>query len=116
MLVEPKENDNTNGLPANATGQPNENYYVLQLYIAGHSLRSIQAIASVRSICEEYLSGRYDLQIIDIYQQTKFAEHEHVVVVPTLIKKRPLPQRRLVGDLTDQGKVLSGLDLIASTD
>ncbi len=115
MLVE-KETDNTNGLPANALGQLDENYYVLQLYIAGHSLRSIQAIASVRSICEEYLLGRYELQIIDIYQQTKLAEHEHVVAVPALIKKRPLPQRRMVGDLTDQGKMLSGLDLIASTD
>lgn len=116
MLVEPKETHNTNGLPANAPGQDDENDYVVQLYIAGHSLRSIQAIASVRSICEKYLSGRYELQIIDIYQQTKLAEHENVVVVPTLIKIRPLPPRRLVGDLTDEEKVLSVLELTASTD
>lgn len=85
--------------------------YVLKLYVTGHTPRSIQAIASIRAICEEKLRGRYQLQVIDIYQQPQLTEGERIIAVPTLIKLLPLPLCKLVGDMSDKEKVLMGLDL-----
>ena len=73
--------------------------------------RSTQAIATIKAICEEHLPGRYDLEVIDIYQQPTLAQGEQIIAVPTLIKKLPLPLRRLIGDLSDEDRVLLGLDL-----
>jgi len=85
--------------------------YVLRLYIAGITPRSTMAIASVKQICEEHLKGRYVLEVIDIYQQPKLAQGEQIIAAPTLIKKLPLPLRRLIGDMSDMEKFLVGLDL-----
>jgi circadian clock protein KaiB len=85
--------------------------YVLRLYIAGTSAKSTRAIASIKKICEEHLKGRYDLEVIDIYQQPTLARGEQIVAAPTLIKKLPQPLRRFIGDLTDREKILVGLDL-----
>ena len=85
--------------------------YVLQLYVTGLTPRSTQAIATIKAICEEHLTGRYDLEVIDIYQQPTLAQGAQIIAVPTLIKKLPLPLRRLIGDLSDEDRVLLGLDL-----
>jgi circadian clock protein KaiB len=85
--------------------------YVLRLYVAGITPKSEQAIRSVKEICEEHLKGRYDLEIVDIYQQPDALKQEQVVVAPTLVKKLPLPLRRLIGDMANKKKVLIGLDL-----
>jgi circadian clock protein KaiB len=85
--------------------------YVLRLYVAGATVRSMCAIENIRRICKEYLQGRYDLEVIDIYQDPKLAIGEQIVALPTLIKKLPHPLRRFVGDLSDTEKVLFGLDL-----
>lgn len=85
--------------------------YVLKLYVTGHTPRSIQAITSIRAICEQYLHGKYQLQVIDIYQQPQLAEGEQIIAAPTLIKQLPLPLRKLVGDMSNEEKVLLGLDL-----
>jgi circadian clock protein KaiB len=85
--------------------------YVLQLYVTGMTPRSTEALAVIKKICEERLDGRYDLEVIDIYQQPHLAEDERIIALPTLIKKQPLPLRRLVGNLADEGRVLLGLDL-----
>jgi circadian clock protein KaiB len=85
--------------------------YVLRLYVTGNTVRSSQAIANVRSLCEEYLGGHYDLEVIDIYQQPSEAAKGQIIAAPTLIKKLPAPVRRLIGDLADRNKVLVGLDL-----
>jgi len=114
VSTEPKNTDKADGQPADPVVQQDKKY-VLQLYVAGHSQRSIRAVASTRSICEECLSGQFELQVIDIYQQPHLAEHEHIVAVPALIKKRPMPQRRLVGDLSDKEKVLSLLAVTTSS-
>ncbi len=91
--------------------------YELRLYVTGTSQRSGQAIANVRSLCEEYLAGRYDLEVIDIYQQPGVAASEQIIAAPTLIKKFPAPSKRLVGDLSNRDKILVGLNLVArSTD
>ena len=86
--------------------------YVLRLYIAGVSIRSGHAIENIRKICEEYLKGRYELEVIDLYQQPVLAKGEQIIAVPTLIKKFPPPLRKFIGDLNDTGKILVGLDLI----
>ena len=88
-----------------------EGEYVLRLYVTGLTPRSTQAIATIKAICEEHLTGRYDLEVIDIYQQPALARDEQIVAVPTLIRKLPLPLRRLIGDLSDRDRVLLGLDL-----
>jgi circadian clock protein KaiB len=74
--------------------------------------RSTEAIKNLRAICGEYLQGRFDLEVIDIYQQPILLQGEQIVAAPTLIKKLPLPMRRLVGDMSDRERVLSGLDLV----
>ncbi len=85
--------------------------YVLRLYVAGMSPRSIQAIENIKKICEENMPGRYQLDIIDIYQQPIFAREGQIVAAPTLIKELPPPLRKLVGSMSDKDRVLVGLDL-----
>ena len=86
-------------------------HYVLRLYITGSTPRSTAAITNIRKLCEEYLKGRYDLEVIDIYQQPVLAQGEQIIAAPTLIKKLPFPLRKVVGDLSNENRVLMGLDL-----
>jgi circadian clock protein KaiB len=90
-----------------------KNRYVLRLYVAGMTSRSKLAIANIKEICEEHLKGRYDLEIIDVYQQPVLAKGEQIIAVPTLVKQLPLPLRRFIGDMTKTEKILLGMDLIA---
>ena len=85
--------------------------YLLRLYVAGATPKSIRAIENIKSICEEHLKGRYDLEVIDIYQQPVLAKGDQIIAVPTLIKKLPLPLRRFIGDLSATERILVGLDL-----
>jgi len=86
--------------------------YVLRLYIAGNSFRSQNAVENVKKICEEYLAGWYELEVIDIYQDQSKNVVDLVLAAPTLIKRLPLPLRRIIGDMTRKEKVIIGLDLI----
>lgn len=88
--------------------------YELKLYVTGTSPRSGQAIANVRALCEEYLKGRYDLEVIDIYQQPAVAVSEQIIAAPTLIKKSPAPTRRMIGDLSNRDKILVALNIVAA--
>ena len=85
--------------------------YCLCLYISGSTLKSALAVENVKRICEQHLKNRYELEVIDIYQHANLARSEQIVAVPTLIKRLPPPLRRLVGDMSNQGNVLLGLDL-----
>lgn len=97
----------------NAISKDYENQkYILRLYVTGITPKSQQAIANVKRICEEHLKGRYELEIIDIYQQPALARGEQIVATPTLIKKIPVPLRRFIGDMADTEKILFGLDLV----
>lgn len=87
--------------------------YVLKLYVTGATRRSQKAITNLNAICEEYLQGRYDLQIVDIYQSPVLAKDADILAAPTLVKQLPLPVRRLIGDLSERGRVLVLLDLKA---
>lgn len=86
--------------------------YILKLYITGMTSRSARAIENLRMLCDKHLPGRYELQVIDVYQQPELARTEQIVAVPTLIKKLPLPLRRLIGDMSDAERVLVGLDIL----
>jgi circadian clock protein KaiB len=85
--------------------------FVLRLFVTGMTPKSTQAIANLKKICEDYLDGRYELKVIDIYQQPNLAREEQIIGTPTLIKQLPLPFRKLIGDMSDTEKVLVGLDL-----
>jgi len=85
--------------------------YVLALYITGVTPRSQRAITNIKDLCEEHLHGRYSLKVIDIYQQPTLAKGEQILAAPTLIKRLPLPLRRLIGDMSNKQRVLLGLNL-----
>jgi circadian clock protein KaiB len=86
--------------------------YILRLYITGMTKRSARALENLQTFCEKHLAGHYELQVIDVYQQPELARTEQIVAVPTLIKKLPLPLRRLIGDMSDEERVLVGLDIL----
>ena len=94
-----------------ALAKGDKSKYVLRLYVAGITPKSTKAIENVKKICEEYLANRYELEVIDIYQQPKLAKGEQIIAAPTLIKKLPLPLRKLIGDMSDTEKFLVGIDL-----
>ncbi len=85
--------------------------YVLRLYVAGMTPRSQEAIRTVTAICEEHLAGRYELEVIDLYQQPTLAKGEQIIAAPTLVKKLPQPLRRFIGSMANKEKILVGLDL-----
>ena len=85
--------------------------YLLKLYVAGTTSKSVRAISNIKRICESHLKGRYLLEVVDIYQRPVLAKGEQIVAAPTLIKHLPSPLRRLIGDMADTDRVLLGLDL-----
>ncbi len=88
-----------------------EKVYILKLFITGASANSAKAISNLKAICEKHLTTKYDLEIIDIYQQPLMAENEDIIALPMLVKYSPLPLKRLIGDMSDIEKVLKGLGL-----
>ena len=85
--------------------------YILKLYVAGQSPKSVNAIANIKRICEERLLGRYALDVIDLYQQPQLALGEQIIALPTLLRELPPPLRRIIGDMSNMERVLVGLDL-----
>jgi circadian clock protein KaiB len=85
--------------------------YVLHLYITGATPNSTRAVTNLTMICEEHLKGKYSLEVIDVYQQGEIAIQKQIIALPLLIKKLPLPERRLIGDMSDIRKVLKGLEI-----
>jgi circadian clock protein KaiB len=95
----------------NETGDRSTDHYKLRLFVTGSTPRSTRAIANMRKICEENLSGRYDLEVIDVYENPGATKELQIIATPTLIKMLPEPLRRFIGDLSDKEKVLAGLNL-----
>ena len=85
--------------------------YLLRLYVTGTTGKSMRAIQNVRRICEEHLQGLYDLEVVDIYKNLPLARGDQIIAAPTLIKRLPVPLRRLIGDMSDEQRVLVGLDV-----
>jgi circadian clock protein KaiB len=89
----------------------NGKMYSLRLYITGQTPRSSASIRNLRKVCDQYLEGRFELEVIDVYQRPEMAKEAQIIAAPTLIKRLPLPLRRLVGDLSNEQQVLLGLDV-----
>ena len=93
-------------------GSADENKkYVLRLFVIGASANSVSAITNLKNLCETHIPGQYQLDIIDIYQQPELAQPEQLVALPVLVKQWPLPEQRMVGDMSDTKRVLAGLGL-----
>lgn len=107
---------NVGGTPRWADPRPAAERYVLRLYVTGMTPRSSRAVKNLQSICAEYLDGRYDLEVIDLYQQPVLAKGEQIIAAPTLVKRLPLPVRRIIGDMSNRERVLLGLDLLSASD
>lgn len=90
--------------------------YLLRLYVTGSTPQSMRAIENIKKICEEHLKGRYELEVVDLYQKPNLANGEQIIAAPTLIKKLPQPLRRIIGDLSNTQRVLVGLDLREADD
>jgi circadian clock protein KaiB len=88
--------------------------WLLRLYVAGQTPRSLRAVANTQQICADQLHGRYRLEVIDLYQQPQLAQGEQIVAVPALVKRLPDPLRMVIGDMSDTQRVLVGLDLFPS--
>lgn len=88
-----------------------ERDYVLRLFVTGQTPKSIRAVRHITRLCEEHLHGHYDLEIVDLYQQPELAAEHELVAAPTLIKMLPLPARKMIGDMSDTGRVLAGLGI-----
>ena len=86
--------------------------YIFQLYITGASPNSSRAITNFKNLCESCLRGKYELNIIDVYQQPHIAKGVDIIALPLLVRKLPLPERRLIGDLSDQEKVIKNLGIL----
>jgi|APCry1669189733_1035249.scaffolds.fasta_scaffold12700_3 circadian clock protein KaiB len=89
-------------------------HYTFKLYIAGMSRNSQQAINNIQLICETHLQGRYNLEIIDIYQQATIAKQKQIIAAPTLVKELPLPARKFIGDLSHTKQLLAELKIISN--
>jgi circadian clock protein KaiB len=89
--------------------------WVLRLYIAGQSLKSMTAISNLKRICEEYLNGRYEIEVIDLLENPHLASEHQILAIPTLLRILPSPGRRLIGDLSNTERVLIGLNLEPKT-
>ena len=90
---------------------PKKEMWLLRLYVAGQTPNSVRAIENIKRICEEFLKGHYDLEVIDIYQQPVLAKGDQIIAVPTLIRKLPPPLRKFIGDMSASERILVGLDL-----
>lgn len=98
-------------LKAGSKKVPPDDRYVFLLYVTGNSPRSGEAITNIRSVCDEYLPEHYTLEVVDIYQQPVRAREEQIIAAPTLLKRFPLPPRRLIGNLSDRARIITALNL-----
>jgi circadian clock protein KaiB len=112
--VAPAQFNRTNALMTGDTAlfeNGQERNFLLKLYVTGPTPASTRALANIKRICEKYLRGRYTLEVIDIYQNPEMASEHQILAAPTLIKILPLPIRRLIGDMSQEDRVLEGLDV-----
>jgi circadian clock protein KaiB len=112
VRFEPPTHDATREFERRLEEGPEATFYQLRLYITGTTQRSMTAIASIRALCEQFLAGNFELEVVDIYQQPLEAAQQQIIAAPTLVRESPAPTRRIVGDLSDTQKVLASLELL----
>jgi circadian clock protein KaiB len=91
--------------------KPDNNRWQLRLYVAGQTPKSIAALANLKKLCETYLEGRYEIEVIDLLKNPKLAAGDQILAIPTLVRKLPTPIKKIIGDLSNEARVLVGLDL-----
>lgn len=96
---------------ANGKSKRDSELYVFRLYVTGASPNSLRAIAHTKKICEEYFNNNYELEIIDVHQQPLIAKDENIIALPLLVKKYPLPEKRMIGDMSDMQRVLKSIGI-----
>jgi circadian clock protein KaiB len=104
--------DDTRAFELALSGEMDAPHYLLRLFVSGTTPRSARAIQNIRALCEQKLHNRYELEVIDIYQHPELVKPEQIVVTPTLVRKLPLPVRKIIGDLSDNERVLVSLDIV----
>lgn len=97
-------------MPTMPNQSPTE-YWELRLYVAGQTPKSLAAFANLKRICEEYLDGQYQIEVIDLLQNPQLAREDQILAIPTLVRKLPEPLRKIIGDLSNKERVLVGLDV-----
>jgi len=92
--------------------QAAEDTFLLRLYVAGQTPKSLLAFSNLKKICEEHLAGRYQIEVIDLLENPQLARGDQILAIPTLVRKLPEPVRKIIGDLSNTERVLIGLDLL----
>jgi len=92
--------------------EPGEKVYILRLYVAGQTRKSLAAFANLKKICEEHLAGRYKIEVIDLRENPQLAKGDQILAIPTLVRQLPPPLKKIIGNLSNTEKVLVGLDLL----
>ena len=91
--------------------EPGAKVYLLRLYVAGQTRKSLAAFANLKKICEEHLQGRYRIEVVDLLEKPQLAKGDQILAIPTLVRQLPPPLKKIIGDLSNTEKVLVGLDL-----
>ncbi len=105
------ERDNDSAKPAKSEQEEPEQTYILRLYVAGQTRKSLAAFANLKKICEEHLKGKYRIEIIDLLEKPQLAKGDQILARPTLVRRLPTPVKKIIGDLSNTERVLVGLDL-----
>ena len=92
--------------------RPKSDVFLLRLYVAGQTPKSMTAFANLKKICEEHLAGQYKIEVVDLLENPKLARGDQIFAIPTLVRKLPEPVRKIIGDLSNTERVLIGLDLL----
>ena len=92
--------------------KPKSDIFLLRLYVAGQTPKSMTAFANLKNICEEHLAGRYEIEVVDLLKNPTLASGDQILAIPTLVRKLPEPVRKIIGDLSNTERVLIGLDLL----
>lgn len=98
-------------MPTPRRSQPQEERWQLRLYVAGQTTKSVTALANLTRLCNTHLAGRYEIEVIDLLKNPKLAAGDQILAIPTLVRKLPKPARKIIGDLSNELRVLVGLDL-----
>ncbi len=97
--------------PRKAEAEPRRAEWELRLYVAGQTARSVAALGNLERICEEHLKGKYRIEVIDVLRKPQLAQGDQILALPTLVRKLPEPMKKIIGDLSNEERVLVGLDL-----
>ncbi|HEV2330342.1 MAG TPA: circadian clock KaiB family protein [Verrucomicrobiae bacterium] len=100
------------GTAKEGRSEAKENEWILRLYVAGETQRSMTAFANLKKICDAHLPNRYSIEVVDLSKQPHLAQNDQIVALPTLVRKLPPPVRRIIGDLSNHDRVMTGMDLL----